>query len=105
MVAAVSAISVASTIAAGGATGVDSPTDETVMIGVPTSTVEPSSTSSAVTVPANGDGNSTSDFAVSISTSTWLMVTVSPALTFHDTISASVRPSPTSGSGNSESAT
>jgi hypothetical protein len=26
---------------------------------------------------------------------------VSPGLTFHETISASVRPSPTSGSGNS----
>ena len=71
------------------------------MMGVPTSTVCPSSTSSAVTTPANGEGSSTSDFAVSISTMTWLTTIVSPAATFHETISASVRPSPTSGSGNS----
>jgi hypothetical protein len=32
-------------------------------------------------------------------------VTVSPALTFHETISASVRPSPTSGRVKSELAT
>ena len=49
------------------------------------------------TVPANGDGSSTSDFAVSISTSTSLTATVSPGATRQDTISASVRPSPTSG--------
>ncbi len=76
----------------------------TVMIAVPTSTVSPSPTSRADTVPANGDGSSTSDLAVSISTSTWLTSTTSPGFTFHDTISASVRPSPTSGSRNSESA-
>jgi hypothetical protein len=72
----------------------------TVMIGVPTSTVVPSETSSSVTTPANGDGSSTSDLAVSISTTISLTFTVSPGLTFHDTISASVRPSPTSGSLN-----
>ena len=33
------------------------------------------------------------------------MVTVSPTATFHVTISASVRPSPTSGSWNERSAT
>src|SRR5699024_12400563 len=38
------------------------------MIGVPTSMVWPSSTSSASMVPACGLGSSTSDFAVSIST-------------------------------------
>ncbi|MCB5292573.1 hypothetical protein BJQ90_02009 [Arthrobacter sp. SO3] len=69
----------------------------TLMIGVPTSTVRPSGTSSSVTVPANGEGSSTRDFAVSISHRTSLMATVSPGLTFQATISASVSPSPTSG--------
>ncbi len=73
----------------------------TVMIGVPTSTIAPSLTSRLSTTPVKGDGSSTSDFAVSISTSTWFTVTRSPGATFHDTISASVRPSPTSGSRNS----
>ena len=68
------------------------------MIGVPTSTVSPSATMIAVTTPAYGEGSSTSDLAVSISTTTSLIWTVSPTLTFQDTISASVRPSPTSGS-------
>ncbi len=71
------------------------------MIGVPTGTVSPSGTISSCTVPANGDGSSTSDFAVSISTTMSLMATVSPSLTLQVTISASVRPSPTSGSLNS----
>jgi hypothetical protein len=71
------------------------------MIGVPTSTVVPSATISRATVPAYGLGSSTSDLAVSISTITWLMVTTSPGLTRQDTMSASVRPSPTSGSLNS----
>src|SRR5687768_17719199 len=70
------------------------------MIGVPTSTVLPSSTRSSPTTPANGLGSSTSDFAVSISTMISLILMVSPGLTFHDTISASVSPSPTSGSLN-----
>ena len=71
------------------------------MIGVPTSTVWPSSTSSALTVPAYGLGSSTTALAVSMSTMTWLTVTVSPGLTCQATMSASVRPSPTSGSLNS----
>src|SRR6202046_5724446 len=71
------------------------------MIGVSTSTVCPSATSSALTVPAYGLGSSTTALAVSISTRTWLIVTVSPGLTCQDTMSASVRPSPTSGSLNS----
>jgi hypothetical protein len=58
------------------------------MIGVPTSTVSPSGTSSSVTTPAYGDGSSTRDFAVSISTSGSLTFTVSPGLTRHVTISA-----------------
>ena len=70
------------------------------MIGVPTSTVVPASTSRADTVPVHGDGRSTSDFAVSISTIVWFTSTVSPTATCHSTISASVSPSPTSGSGN-----
>ena len=68
------------------------------MIGVPTGTVSPSGTSRAVTVPAYGDGSSTSDLAVSISTTMSLTVMTSPTFTFQVTISASVRPSPTSGS-------
>ncbi len=68
------------------------------MIGVPTSTVSPSATRIAVTSPAYGEGSSTRDLAVSISTTTSLILTVSPTLTFHETISASVRPSPGSGS-------
>src|SRR6185437_15408058 len=71
------------------------------MIGVPTSTVWPASTSRAVTVPANGLGSSTTAFAVSMSTMIWLIVTVSPGLTCQETMSASVRTSPTSGSLNS----
>src|SRR6476619_1922056 len=71
------------------------------MIGVPTGTVSPSGTISFCTTPAKGDGSSTSDLAVSISTRMSLMATVSPSLTFQVTISASVRPSPTSGSLNS----
>ena len=38
------------------------------MIGVPTGTVSPSGTISFCTVPSKGEGSSTSDFAVSIST-------------------------------------
>ena len=71
------------------------------MIGVPTATVSPSGTISSATVPPNGQGSSTSDFAVSISTTMSLTLTASPGLTFQETISASVSPSPTSGSLNS----
>ena len=52
-------------------------------------------------LPANGLGSSTIDLAVSISTRTSLTLTVSPTATRHVMISASVRPSPTSGSLNS----
>src|SRR5215831_8009794 len=76
-----------------------SPT-RTEMIGVPTSAVVPSATSSLSTTPAYGLGSSTTAFAVSISTMIWLMATVSPGSTSHLTMSASVRPSPTSGSLN-----
>ena len=72
----------------------------TEMIGVPTSTVSPSSTCSSVTRPANGTGSSTRDFAVSTSTTMSLTFTVSPLATRQVTISASVRPSPGSGSRN-----
>ncbi len=71
------------------------------MIGVPTSTVWPSSTSSASTVPSYGLGSSTIDLAVSMSTMMSLTLMTSPTDTFQLTISASVRPSPTSGSLNS----
>lgn len=51
------------------------------MIGVPTSTVFPRGTSSSTTVPACGEGSSTSDLAVSISQTTSLTATVSPGAT------------------------
>ena len=69
-------------------------------IGVPTSTVLPSSTSSSDTTPSKALGSSTSDLAVSISTNTWSSTMRSPGATRHCTISASVKPSPTSGNGN-----
>ena len=69
----------------------------TLMIGVPTRTVTPTPTSSACTRPANGDGNSTAAFAVSISAITWFTVSMSPTVTRHSSTSASVNPSPTSG--------
>src|SRR3954469_22829001 len=46
-------------------------------------------------------GSSTAALAVSTSHTTWPSVTVSPALTYHLRISASVSPSPTSGILNS----
>src|SRR6201989_2683299 len=73
----------------------------TAMIGTPTSTVWPSSASSRATVPSHGHGSSTTALAVSISTMIWPSSTVSPGLTCQATMSASVRPSPTSGSLNS----
>ncbi len=56
------------------------------MMGVPTSTVWPSGTKSATTTPAYGEGNSTRDLAVSISTTMSLMAIVSPTddLPTHD---------------------
>ena len=84
------------------ATGVSlvPPETSTAMIGVPTLTVAPSSTSSPATTPSYGDGSSTTALAVSISTMTWLTLTGSPGLTCQATMSASVSPSPTSGSLN-----
>ncbi len=73
----------------------------TAMIGVPTSTVWPSPTSSPATTPSNGQGSSTTALAVSISTMVWLICTWSPGWTRQLTMSASVSPSPTSGSLNS----
>ena len=67
---------------------------------MPTSAVVPSGTSRSATTPSYGLGSSTTAFAVSISTMIWLMVTLSPGCTSHLTMSASVRPSPTSGSLN-----
>ena len=71
------------------------------MMGVPTSTVWPSGTSSAATTPAYGLGSSTTALAVSMSTMIWFTVTVSPGFTRQLTMSASVSPSPTSGRRNS----
>src|SRR5690606_24209816 len=86
---------------AGACSSIVPPEESTRMMGDPTSTVAPSTASSSVTTPAKGLGSSTSDLAVSISTSTWLTVTRSPGFTFQATISAAVRPPPTPGSGNS----
>ena len=71
-----------------------------VMIGTPTSTVCPTSASSAVTTPVYGLGRSTIDLAVSISTIVWFTTTASPTATCQATISASVSPSPASGIRN-----
>ena len=54
---------------------------EIEMIGVPTSTVSPSATSSSDTVPACGLGSSTTALAVSISTMIWFTLTASPGCT------------------------
>ena len=51
------------------------PSAWTEMIGLPTKTVSPSLAKSFSIVPANGQGSSTIDFAVSISQMTWLTVT------------------------------
>ena len=51
----------------------------------------------SLTVPAHGDGTSTSALSVCISASVWLSLTVSPAFTFQLMSSASARPSPRSG--------
>src|SRR5947208_1489587 len=73
----------------------------TAMIGTPTSTVWPTSAKSLATVPSHGHGSSTTALAVSISTMIWPSSTASLGLTCLATMSASVRPSPTSGSLNS----
>src|SRR5699024_7333599 len=85
--------------AAGGSSAGPVGSRSIVTMGVPTSTVSPTSASSSVTIPACGLGSSTRDLAVSISTRTSLTSTRSPTAIFQSTISASVSPSPTSGSG------
>ena len=57
----------------------------------------PSAPHSLAMTPATGEGTSTSALAVSTDNNTWSTLTVSPALTFHSTISASAKPSPRSG--------
>ena len=69
--------------------------------GAPTRTTSPSPPCRRSTTPAQGDGISTSAFAVFTSTKTWFSTTVSPSATRHATISASSRPSPRSGSRKS----
>src|SRR5580700_11611874 len=68
------------------------------MSGAPTSTASPEDANNSTTVPAKGLGNSTTAFSVSTSTRTSLSATVSPGATCHATTTASVRPSPRSGS-------
>ena len=72
-----------------------------ILDGPPTSTESPSSPFLRRIVPANGVGISTVVLAVSTSTTTWSTATVSPTATCQATISASVNPSPMSGSRNS----
>ena len=80
-----------------------SPPTSNVTMSAPTSTVSPGSACSACTTPSNGDGSSTTAFAVSTSAMIWLSSTRSPAATRQVTISDSVSPSPRSGSLNSRS--
>ena len=91
---------VSSAVAGPVVSGASAPSGVTVMIGEPTSTVSPSDASSSATTPSNGQGSSTTDLAVSISTMVCPSCTVSPTATCHLTMSASVSPSPTSGSLN-----
>src|SRR5690606_11529928 len=63
----------------------------------PTASVSPSAPPRATTVPAYGDGTSTSAFAVSTVHSGWLSATRSPAATCQATMVASSSPSPRSG--------
>lgn len=86
---------------AGVSAGAAPPDTSTAMMDVPTSTVVPSGKRSSRTTPSYGMGSSTAAFAVSTSQTTWPSVTVSPGWTYHLRISASVRPSPTSGILNS----
>src|SRR5690606_13160841 len=81
--------------------GAAPPETSTAMMDVPTSTVVPSGKCSSRTTPSYGMGSSTAAFAVSTSQTTWPSVTVSPGWTYHLRISASVRPSLTSGILNS----
>ena len=67
----------------------------------PTSMVSPGPPPWKSTVPAKGEVISTMDLAVSTSTTTWSTATSSPRATCQITISASVSPSPMSGSRNS----
>jgi hypothetical protein len=69
-------------------------------IGEPTGTTAPSAATSASTVPSNGEGSSTTDLAVSISTTGWFTATRSPGPINQRITSASVNPSPGSGRVN-----
>ena len=67
----------------------------------PTEITAPTSPPRATTVPVTGAGISTTALSVSISTTGWSSTTWSPTATSHDTISASVNPSPMSTRRNS----
>ncbi len=67
----------------------------------PTLAMSPTAGWSAATVPATGAGNSVWLLSVRISTIGWSRRSTSPGPTSHSTISASSRPSPTSGRRNS----
>src|SRR6185503_16331699 len=67
----------------------------------PTFTRWPAWTCAAATRPPNGEGSSTCAFSVSTRRTAWSSLISSPSATRTRTISASVRPSPRSGSLNS----
>src|SRR6185437_14805434 len=73
----------------------------TVISGSPTESTAPGSACSVVTTPAKGTGTSTTALAVSTSAMTWSTSTRSPGTTCQATTSASLRPSPRSGSRKS----
>ena len=70
----------------------------------PTATLSPAAACSLITLPDTGEGISTAAFSVSMSTSGWSSVMVSPALTRQAAISDSAMPSPMSGSLNEKRA-
>src|SRR3954465_6976576 len=73
----------------------------TLSRGEPTRIGVPGRTGNAETTPANGTGTATPALAVSTSATTWSTDTWSPTVTCHSTTSASVSPSPRSGSRKS----
>ena len=73
------------------------PVTSNVTSGAPTAMSSPSDPCTIRITPANGDGISTTAFAVSTSTSGWFSSTVAPSADSHRTILPSSSPSPRSG--------
>src|SRR4051812_32875122 len=87
-------------LAGAASTGPFEPVVATDSSGDPTGSSWPGSPYSWCTLPACGQGRSTVALAVSTVTTTWSTTTSSPTATCHSMTSASVRPSPRSGSRN-----